>query len=290
MITRRRFLAIAAVSLSSPASAAGVQEWTSTAMGAEVRIALAGATASQAFRIFPKIDGVLGRIEAQFSLHRDSELSRLNRIGRLAYPPPQMLDVFAAATAVHDATGGLFDPSIQPLWLAAATGGDVSQARSYLGWRRVKVSRSEISLEPGMQLTFNGIAQGFAADCVAGLLREQGFTNVLIDTGETMAMGQRPSGGAWRAAIAMPDGAIVKRLGLIGRALATSSPRGTLIGNGEPHIINPHGDPPRWQLASVSAPRAAVADALSTAFCLMERADIDMALGKFPGTQLEALV
>jgi len=41
---------------------------------------------------------------------------------------------------------------------------------------------------------------------------------------------------------------------------------------------------------SVSAPEAAVADALSTAFCLMERPAIDNALRLFPEARIEALI
>ena len=44
-----------------------------------------------------------------------------------------------------------------------------------------------------MQITFNGIAQGQAADRVADLMREEGFTNVIIDMGEIAALGERPS-------------------------------------------------------------------------------------------------
>jgi thiamine biosynthesis lipoprotein len=290
VITRRRFLAISAASIASPARAAEVQEWTGTAMGAEVRIVIAGATQVQSLRLFSRLESMLREIEAVFSLHRESELSRLNRLGRLSYPPRKMLDVFKIAGAVHAATNGLFDPSIQPVWLAEALGGDVECAQRLVGWSRVKVSPQEIALEPGMQLTFNGIAQGYAADCIAGLLRSRGFGNVLIDTGETMAVGLRPSGEAWKAAIAMPNGDIVRQIGLSNRALATSSPRGTLIGGGKPHIISPSGSDPRWQLVSVSEASAAIADALSTAFCLMERQAIGAALSSFPDARIEALI
>jgi thiamine biosynthesis lipoprotein len=69
--------------------------------------------------------------------------------------------------------------------------------------------------------------------------------------------------------------------------LATSSPRGTITGANAPHIINPNGTAPLWQTISVSAPSAAIADALSTAFCLMDRTAIDAALDHFPNTRVE---
>jgi thiamine biosynthesis lipoprotein len=291
MISRRRFLTIAAcASLASPAAAADVHEWRGVALGSEVRIALAGTRSREAFRIFPKVERILQQVEAHFSLFRDSELTRLNRDGRLSYPSSQMLAVCELAGQVHRATGGHFDPSIQPMWQAVALGHDVKAARALVNWQRVKVSATEITLAPRMQLTFNGIAQGHAADCVAGLLRGEGYGSVLIDTGEIAAIGSRPGGGPWTAGIAMPDGRIVGNTALSDRALATSSPRGTLIGGGKPHIMDPRGQEPRWQLASVSARSAAVADALSTAFCLMDRSDIGQALPAFPGAALEALI
>jgi thiamine biosynthesis lipoprotein len=153
----------------------------------------------------------------------------------------------------------------------------------------VRISEAEIALEPGMQLTFNGIAQGHAADEVASLLKSEGFTNVLIDTGEIAALGARPDGAAWQAAITLPDGREIRRAALSNMALAVSSPSGTLIGGSKAHIINPMGGAPLWRIAAVSAPRAALADALSTAFCLMPRQAVEAALERFPAARLESL-
>ena len=101
-------------------------------------------------------------------------------------------------------------------------------------------------------------------------------------------MGHRPDGADWQAQITDANGMPLASPRLTNRALATSSPQGTLIA-GQPHILGPTGQPPLWQAASVSAPSAALADALSTAFCLMPRPAIDAALAAFPGARLEAL-
>ena len=290
MLTRRRFFTIAACAAATPALADDVHDWTGQAMGASARIVLRGCDDRRARRLFLKVEGLLAQVEGHFSLHRDSDLTRLNRVGRLSYPDRTIVDLFKLAGAVHTATDGAFDPSIQPLWLATAMGGDIAAARQLVGWDRMRVSDDEIALDPGMALTFNGIAQGHAADRVADLMRQNSFTDVLIDMGEIMGLGQRPGGGGWQAAIAKPDGVEVARLTLINRALATSSPRGTLIGGGKPHIVSPDGFAPLWQLASVSAPSAALADALSTAFCLMDRPAIAHALAAFPEATLESLI
>jgi thiamine biosynthesis lipoprotein len=291
MITRRRLLAISAAAFAVPAGAASAT-WTGRAMGAEVRITLAGATGAEARPAFREVARLLALTESRWSLHRDSELARLNATGRLARPSPEVLRLFALATRLHSATDGAFDPTVQPLWRALAEGRNPTAARALIGWDRLRISEAEIALAPGMALTFNGLAQGAAADAVAGALTARGFRDVLVDTGEQVGLGERPSGGPWRAAIALPDGTPAGRAQLADTALATSAPAGTLIGGTTPHILDPRTGAPAasWRLVSVLAPSAAVADGLSTAACLMTRPEIDAALFAFPGARLAAIV
>jgi thiamine biosynthesis lipoprotein len=176
---------------------------------------------------------------------------------------------------------------VQPLWQALAEGRDPTQARARIGWDRLRLSPEEIRLDHGQALTLNGIAQGWAADRIAALLRAQGFTDALVDMGEIAALGTG-GGKGWPALVTTAAGEPVLKTRLTNRALATSSPRGTLV-NGQPHILGPQGQAPRWETVSVSAPSAALADALSTAFCLMDRDSIGAALAAFPGARLEAL-
>ncbi|MEZ5715032.1 MAG: FAD:protein FMN transferase [Paracoccaceae bacterium] len=286
MLTRRRFLTIAAAGAACPAGAAP-SVWRGRALGADVTLRLAGAP-DPAGRIWRRVERLLRGIEAEFSLFRDSSLTRLNRDGRLAWPSPEMLALLDLAGRVHAATGGAFDPTVQPLWQAVARGGDPAPARDLTGWDGLRIAKDEIALRPGMALTLNGIAQGHAADRLAALLRAEGFAEVLIDAGELRALGRNGTRD-WQAGIAGPDGALLDRISLADRALATSSPMGTRIGRGQPHILHPDGRGTRWNTVSVSAGSAALADALSTGFCLMSRAEIERALGRFAGARLEYL-
>ncbi len=287
LIPRRRFLALTACALIPQSVFAAT--WSGTGLGAALSLRLIGGTPRQTARAFAHVEREIARIEAMASLHRDSSLTRLNRDGHLTHPAPDLAALLGLAGRVHAATGGAFDPTVQPLYLALAAGQPPD--RSLIGWDRVQVGAQEIRLDRGQALTLNGIAQGWAADRIAQVLREAGFANALIDMGEVQALGTRDDGGPWRGAVETPEGKTLAEVSLTDRALATSSPYGTRIGAaGLPHILGPQGQAPVWNTVSVSAPSAALADALSTAFCLMTRAQIDRALQDFPAARLEAAI
>lgn len=288
-MNRRRFLTLTAAALATPAGAAELAEWRGAGLGTALTLRLIAGSAVQAQATFRRVEAEIARIEATASLYRDSALTRLNRDGRLAYPSESLVQLLALADRVHRATDGAFDPTVQPLWLATANGGEIAAARALIGWHRVTVTPQEIRLAPGQALTLNGIAQGWAADRIAGILRDQGYESALIDMGEVQALGLGADGRPWWARIRSPQGDTLADTPLTNRALATSSPRGTLIGADQPHILGPQGQCPRWSTVSVSAGSAAVADALSTAFTLMSQIDITAALKLFPDARLQAL-
>lgn len=300
MTTRRRFIAISAAMAALPALARAhtpAPVWTGQALGARASIRLDHPDAQAiAARVTTEID----RLENILSLYRaDSALSRLNRDGHLDAPPFELLDCLGIAGGVHAASDGRFDPTVQPLWSlwaeAAAAGGvpdatALAEARAATGWDGLRLSPAAITLRPGMALTLNGIGQGYVADRIAALLAAEGLTDILIDTGEFRALGGRPGGGGWP--VALESG---PRLTLADRALATSAPLGTTFDQAGRlgHILDPRAGGPvagPWRSVSISAPDAALADALSTAACLCEgEAEVAALLARYPQARLEAL-
>ena len=279
MLTRRRFLMISAALAAAPGAgrAAPLHVETGLAMGAQVTLRLSH---PEAPALAARAMAEIARLEAVFSLYlSDSAIVRLNASGVLDEPPFELLECLSVASAVHHASGGVFDPTVQPLWRALAAAAEQGRALSYeeratalarTGWGGVTLEADRISLRPGMALTLNGIAQGYIADRVAALLAAEGLTDSLIDTGELVAIGGRPEGGPWQ--VTLPQDS---KIGLKSRALATSAPLGMTFGNDArtSHILDPRtGLPvsPDWQAISISAPTAAVADAVSTAACLMK--------------------
>lgn len=259
-LPRRRFLTICAAAALLP-GAARAAGWQGLALGAEVSVTLEGPGAEAALAELPLL---LARIEAVFSLYRESELGRLNDTGA-ARVSPWLGQALALCDRLHRLTGGAFDPTVQPLWRALAEGGDLEVARGRIGWGRVRRGET-IVLGESQALTLNGMAQGFAADLVRDWLARRGFTRALVDMGEQAALG-----GPFHIGIADPAAGLLATRSLRdGRALATSSPRATLVA-GQPHILHPQGLPPIWATVSVEAGSAALADGLSTALVFATR-------------------
>ncbi len=211
----------------------------------------------------------------------DSDLLRLNRLGRLDDAPVELLAVLREALRIARVSGGLFDPTVQPLWrlrheLAlsgrAASAEAQRHARSLLGWRDVLVDEPRRSIRlarPGMALTLNGIAQGWATDAAAASLKSHGIAHALIDAGEWQAMGQSPDGSPWRLGVQDPRAKerIAAVLAADGRAIACSSDDKLAYDDQrrEHHILDPRSGRSPTQLASVVvlAPNCTLADALT---------------------------
>jgi thiamine biosynthesis lipoprotein len=226
----------------------------------------------------------LQRIEAQMSLFRDdSALSRLNRDARLDDPPRELRELLRIARSVAARSGGAFDPTVQPLWLAFAnaqrqgrlpTPAEVAAARARVDWRGVQLDADgAVRLaQPGLALTLNGIAQGYAADQVRAVLARHGIRDALVDAGEYAMAGRNPKGTRWTLGIADPhaEDRLLARLFADGRCVATSGDDQTIFSadHRHHHIFDPYtGYSPRdMSGVTVAAPTGALADALTKVF------------------------
>ncbi|MEM7710793.1 MAG: FAD:protein FMN transferase [Pseudomonadota bacterium] len=257
---RRRFLCVAAGAVAFPAFASTPLRWSGIALGAEARLDLIGPEAVTR----PALASALARVreaERLFSLYDPgSMLSRLNRFGRMDRVPAPFLDLLDRVDAVHRLTGGLFDPTVQPVWDAAVR--DEPGGWAAVGWDRVRRVGDGVRLGAGQQLTLNGIAQGFATDRVVEILRAHGLTDAFVEIGEQAAMGS-----AQRLGLVDPVHGRVGDVTLRDGAMATSSPGGTPLGS-DGHVLHPRGPrAPLWSTVSVEAADATLADGLSTALC-----------------------
>ncbi|KUO56419.1 MAG: thiamine biosynthesis protein ApbE [Alphaproteobacteria bacterium BRH_c36] len=299
-MSRRRFMTITAAACGTAvfgrfATALPLTEWRGTALGASASIRLRHPESS---RVVEAVRSEIERLENIFSLYRaDSQLSKLNQNRHLDHGAFELLELLGLCGSLNAATGGRFDPSVQPLWMlyaetysagSAPTRGQIDETLRCVGWSHVVVDNGAVSFaRPGMALTLNGIAQGFIADKIVGLLHAEGLRDVLVETGEFRALGGHPDGGGWPVTLRGSAGNLAdRRLQLEDMALATSAVSGTvfdreaLVG----HILDPvtgQPAPARWSHVSVVAPSAAVADGLSTAMCLMPAEEIEKVVAAF---------
>lgn len=306
-ITRRRFLSIsaAAITVGGSARAGTIRQWRGIALGAEASITLLHPDAE---RLIKAAVAEIDRLEDVFSLYRaGSALSRLNRDGKLDAPDFELLECLGLCAELNAATGGLFDPTIQPLWElyadhyaagAAPEKDEIAAARRLVGFSGVHFDARTIRLaRSGMALSLNGVAQGYIADKVADRMRAEGLTDVLVNTGELQAVGSAPNGAGvgWSVSLDAGGRPIRDAVVLRDRALASSAPLGTAFDTSGRvgHILDPRSGAPSdaiWQLVSVSAPHAAIADGLSTAGCMQTRKELAETISRFSGARLEYLV
>lgn len=316
-MTRRRMIGISAaaagMALLPFRSATAVPEavsWQGEAMGAQASLVIHHPDRAKAQKLVEATVAEVRRLERIFSLyHDDSDLTLLNRQRFLTSPPKELVEILRQSSDTCALTGGAFDPTVQPLWDAyrrhfsspgASEAGPsakvVRECLARVGLDRVACSSDRIELPVlGSAITLNGIAQGYITDKVVDLLKAGGIEHSIVDMGESRAIGPAWDDRPWRVGISDPlDMArILKVLEVEDRAVATSSPFGFRFdAQGQfSHIIDPRSGatPQRHASVTVVASQAALADALSTAFNLMDVREIVAVLEGLTGVEAHIL-
>jgi thiamine biosynthesis lipoprotein len=225
----------------------------------------------------------------------ESDVRRLNQAqpGEWVEVDPLTIAVVEEALKWHRLTRGVFDPTIGPIkrlfrfeggelpaWPSAE---ELEAGKSLTGADKLRVDAGANRLAfpiAGMSLDLGGIAKGFAVDMAAGILREHGVKNALVNAGgEIQALGINPESappGPWQVGIADPQGREIRYLAEIeDRAAATSGNYRSYFTHGGrrySHAIDPGSglpvaDRPVGVTVSLSGSGAA-ADALATAFSI----------------------
>ncbi|MBA4218155.1 MAG: FAD:protein FMN transferase [Methylibium sp.] len=239
--------------------------------------------AATARRALDAAVAALRRIEAQMNLFdADSALARLNRDGELRDPPPELLAVLRIAQRVSQCSGGAFDVTVQPLWEAWARAQregrlpspqEVAAARARVDWRALDLGPERLRFTaPGRAATLNGIARGYAAERVRGVLAAQGIRHALVDVDGFAPLGRNADDQPWALGIADPraESALLARLLTDGRCVCTSADSQTFFSPDyrHHHIFDPRTgySPPQLSSVTVAAPSGALADALTKVF------------------------
>jgi len=241
-----------------------------------------------------EVERLLADFNAALSTYDStSRLSQFNRSAQLTISTKEryLLDCIEQAQEYHRITNGAFNPALKPLvnyWgfgykekrpIDKADPRVVDSLLAFSKFEYLELYYSDAGdsvllykKDPRLQIEFNAMAPGYAADLIGALLEEKGITNYLVDVGGEILAKGRP----WRVGINVPqEGAATNSLQatveLQNQALATSGNYRSFYESGGKkyvHTINPRtGYTEQNDLLSVSifAPSAALADALATA-------------------------
>lgn len=256
------------------------------AFGTSISVAVVHEDAHQARLAIEDALHAAQRIDRLMSIYSaDSEVFRLNRDGVLARPDPHLLAVLQQARELSVLTRGAFDITVQPLWRAYRRAAKAASlplpherilAGARVDWHNVEFGHERVALlKPGMAITLNGLAQGYAADLALAAVRARGIAHALLDTGELIASGRRAARRPWTLGIEHPraSATLAATVRIDGRSVATSGDyRSAFTADFvHHHILDPATGASPQELASVTvlAPSAMQADGLSTAFMVM---------------------
>jgi thiamine biosynthesis lipoprotein len=229
--------------------------------------------------------------ENRFSRFRpESELSRLNRAGSVGMVvSPTFLDLLLIAIDAFERTGGLFDPSILPALAGLGYDRDFAEAKrskvslagaapepaGLMGAIRIDRRSRRVTMPPGCQLDFGGIAKGIFVDRLAE--RFAAWPGGCVSAGGDLRVwGQPPDGEHWVVGVEDPSDedaelCLVSITAPEAAAVATSAMNRRLWWSGAArlhHLIDPAtGRPVLGQLASATAlaPNLATAEVATKA-------------------------
>lgn len=226
----------------------------------------------------------IDRLEAQLTVYRDtSEVSLLNARG--AHEPVRvehgLFELLTLAKKLHGETEGAFDIAVGALIKTwgfyrragrVPTAQELADVRERIGMQHVTLDASRQSVyfeRPGIEINLGSIGKGYALDCAA---KSSGLTNGILQGGNSSILAKK----AWPIGLTDPERPQWRRawVHLRNRAMATSAATHQhFIHDGKKlgHLLDPRASWPAEGIlsATATAPTAAQADALATAFFIL---------------------
>jgi len=317
-LTRRSFLHIAA--LAGLAGAAGATRFfpfspdapplltvrkSFPLMGTQLNLTVYSQDRDQAEAAITATISRMQEIEGKLSRHQqESEVGILNRTGSLDHPSQELRSVLELAHILHRKTAGAFDITVLPLLtlyqqqkeqlrsqpaLIQSLVRNIGQEQLHLTSSQVRLNSKNTAGNVGnLGITLDGIGKGYIVDQGVATLKSFGFQQVLVEAGgDLLVSGSKPQGYPWRIGIRNPRPEIPgKLLTVTGENMAVAT-SGDYFQPFSPdllshHIINPKTgfSPPELASCTITAPDAALADALATGCMVLGKTDsVDLLAG-----------
>jgi thiamine biosynthesis lipoprotein len=248
---------------------------------------------------------ILHDFDMSLSLYVDSSiLSKVNRNEDVILDK-YFTEAFRKSAQITELTSGAFDITVGPLVKAWGFGPDAMKNFSeskrdsllrLVGMGKVKIENGKvIKADPGINLDFNAIAQGYSVDIISRFFDGKDIKSYLVEIGGEVRVKGDKHGVLWRIGIdrpsednSIPGNDLQAVISLKDRSLATSGNyRKFYIENGikYSHTIDPRtGYPARNQLlsATIIADECATADGIATACMVIGKDKTIEFLGSHP--------
>jgi thiamine biosynthesis lipoprotein len=267
-----------------------VHRFAHDAMGCTFELIIPNQEAAYAEQAAHAAFDEVDRIELELSRYVEhSDVARINALvpGQSIRIGMETLECLQLASAIQADTNGAFD--VTASGADHASEADEEQLRSAGRDHHPRERRDGmqlIDLNPairkvtvkadGVMVDFGGIGKGYALDQVAALVREWKIPSALLHAGQSsvLALGVGPEGEPWSVGLRDPHDVRIP-IGLVRLQDRSLSGSGQLLHG--LHIVDPRsGRPCRATVGAwATAPSAAVSDALSTAFMVMSRAEVE---------------
>lgn len=212
---------------------------------------------------------------------KDSALSRFSASASTDWQPVpvELVQVVELARRIAEQTEGALDITLAPMIEAAGFAPKLApQSAVITGWQHLQTRLDPPALKkevPQLRINVASVTEGFVIDELILKLRQQGWTDFLLEVGgEVAAMGSAPDGQPWQVGIQTPEaapGETMETLPLTDLCVSTSGSYRHRQGS-QTHLIDPKTRQPISSvLASVSVfhSSCALADGYATALMIL---------------------
>lgn len=272
-----------------------IHRFSHQAMGTFFEVTIAGEDGSYAGQAAQAAFKEIDRLERLFSrFDPASEISRISRLrpGESLMIGLETFECLSVAEQIRAETNGAFDVNVRSAMKYGGFANSQTHTEFQEKIRHVSANSLELA-ETGegfearrgeqangpwmsLDLDLGAIGKGYGLDKALAILADWSIDNTLIHVGTStvIAIGNAPERQGWPVGVGggWPGQEAPREILLAGRALSGS---GTEV-KGQ-HIIDPRtGSPAKGHVAAWALhPAAAAADALSTAFMVMDTAEVE---------------